>query len=276
MKTNSLHRKTIDWDSFTTQVLGRAKGAQNIDEPSVNAAIIQALTLLDDSHSLFITHKGSYLYGAGRQSCSDEAPALPALGNDIGYIKISGFSGGGSDAQGHAETIQNEIRRADSPTLRGWIIDLRGNTGGNMWPMLAGVEPILGEGTLGYFVDPDGNTFAWTKDYPNYSKVTFPYTLYKPNPKVAVLTDRLTASSGEAVAIAFRGRPNTRSFGKPTCGLSTANARFPLLNGASLVLTVATMADRTSKEYGKTVEPDVLEANQQLYLEKALAWLREP
>jgi C-terminal processing protease CtpA/Prc len=142
--------------------------------------------------------------------------------------------------------------------------------------MLAGVEPILGEGILGYFIDPEGNTSPWNKNTIFYPKVTFPYTLYKPNPKVAVLTDRVTASSGEAVAIAFRGRPNTRSFGKPTCGLSTANRGFSLTNGTVLFLTVSTMADRTGTEYGKSVEPDVLEANQQLCLEKALAWLREP
>jgi carboxyl-terminal processing protease len=49
--------------------------------------------------------------------------------------------------------------------------------------------------------------------------VKAPYKLVVPSPRVAVLTDTGVASSGEAIA--FRGRPNTRSFGTPTCGLST-------------------------------------------------------
>lgn len=49
----------------------------------------------------------------------------------------------------------------DAPDLVGWIVDLRGNGGGNMWPMIAGVGPVLGEGTAGAFVDPDDNVTLW-------------------------------------------------------------------------------------------------------------------
>ena len=65
-----------------------------------------------------------------------------------------------------------------------------------------------------------------------------------------------TASSGEAVAIAFRGRPLTRSFGLPTAGLSTANAGFGMSDGGVIVLTVATDVDRNGTIYGAAVEPD--------------------
>jgi C-terminal processing protease CtpA/Prc len=71
-----------------------------------------------------------------------------------------------------------------------------------------------------------------------------------------VLTSRATASSGEAVAISFKGRPRTRSFGIPTRGLSTSNAVFRLRDGATMFLTVATMADRTGRLYGSAVDVD--------------------
>lgn len=73
---------------------------------------------------------------------------------------------------------------------------------------------------------------------------------------VAVLTGPRTASSGEAVAIAFRGRPDTRSFGLPTAGLSTANGTFPLPDGSMLLLTAAVDADRTGRKYRDKVDPD--------------------
>ena len=52
------------------------------------------------------------------------------------------------------QQIQDQIKIMDHPYNIGWIVDLRGNGGGNMWPMLAGIGPILGEGIAGYFIDP--------------------------------------------------------------------------------------------------------------------------
>ncbi len=55
------------------------------------------------------------------------------------------------------------------------------------------------------------------------------------------LTDNQTAAPG-SVAVAFRGRPDTRSFGVRTCGLSTSNRGFVMSDGATLILTTATLA----------------------------------
>jgi C-terminal processing protease CtpA/Prc len=63
-------------------------------------------------------------------------------------------------------------------------------------------------------------------------------------------------SSGEAVAIAFRGRPRTRSFGLPTGGLSTSNGALALPDGSTIMLTTAVDVDRTGRRYGDKVEPD--------------------
>jgi carboxyl-terminal processing protease len=69
---------------------------------------------------------------------------------------------------------------------RGWIVDLRANIGGGMWPMLAVAAPLLPEGILGHSLLPDNRT------------------------PIAVLTSRHTASAGEAVALAFRAQPRAR------------------------------------------------------------------
>jgi hypothetical protein len=92
------------------------------------------------------------------------------------------------------------------------------------------------------------------------------------------LTGPRTASSGEAVTIAFRGRPRTRSFGLPTAGLSTSNGTFPLPDGAALLLTTAIEADRTGRRYGDKIEPDQLVENDPTKgdpaIEAATQWLR--
>jgi carboxyl-terminal processing protease len=93
------------------------------------------------------------------------------------------------------------------------------------------------------------------------ANVTDPYELIVPNPKVAVLLDNGIASSGEVMAISFIGRANTRSFGSPTCGLSTSNLSFTLIGGYRLFLTNAYLAGRNKNKYGIPIVPDQSSSN---------------
>ncbi|WP_267881957.1 MULTISPECIES: hypothetical protein [unclassified Streptomyces] len=57
--------------------------------------------------------------------------------------------------------------------------------------------------------------------------------------------------------MAFRGRPESRSFGLPTAGLATGNESYPLSDGALLILTQAADLDRTGRRYTNTpIAPD--------------------
>ena len=108
------------------------------------------------------------------------------------------------------------------------------------------------------------------------------YTLQRPEPPVAVLTSRLTVSSGEAITISFRGRPATRSFGEATAGLPTSNQAFPLVDDAVLVVMVSREADRTGRIYEGRIPPDESVAidwtrigtDDDPVLSGATAWLR--
>lgn len=55
----------------------------------------------------------------------------------------------------YIDSVHSVIATLDQQGVQKWIIDLRTNTGGNCWPMLAGIGPLLGEGVCGYFVFPD-------------------------------------------------------------------------------------------------------------------------
>jgi carboxyl-terminal processing protease len=83
-----------------------------------------------------------------------------------------------------------------------------------------------------------------------------PPRLRRPQPPVAVLTSRLTGSSGEGVVMAFRGRPDSRSFGEPTAGVPTGNAAYPLSDRAELHLTEGIGVDRTGATYQAPIQPD--------------------
>jgi len=277
MQNNSVNRRTVDWDMMRTRVFAAAGGAQRISD--LSPAIVAALQVLGDGHSAVVTLSGQVL-SAPTRACNASVVGTPIVPPTIGYVRIGTFSGNGSAATQFANGIDAAIRAVDRDDLIGWIVDLRGNGGGNMWPMVAGVGPILGPGVVGFFIDPDGVERTWVYrdggallDGVPLEVVTIPHTLKRPGPRVAVLTDNGIASSGEATVIAFKGRPNTRSFGEPTCGLSTANRGFALNDGAILLLTVSTMADRTRTVYGDSVFPDEVIVNPAAVVDRAIEWL---
>lgn len=278
MENNSINKKKIDWNDFRTKVFAEAPAAQTIED--TYPAIARALSLLGDNHSSFVRADGGIL-SSGTIQCQRENVGAPSLPENIGYVKINSFSG--SEAQGvaFAEDIQNKIKNQDSGDIIGWIVDLRDNGGGNMWPMLAGIGPILGEGIAGYFVDPDGVEYPWSYEAgasksgtSTVVQVTAAYTLLMDNPKVAVLLDNGIASSGEVMAISFIGRSNTKSFGASTCGLSTANAAYNLSNNCKLILTVADLADRNKKTYGVPIQPDQASTTATI-IQDAVEWIEQ-
>jgi hypothetical protein len=280
MRARSLKRNQVDWVAFRATVVEKAPLAQTIEQ--THPILHHALTVLADGHSSFRTANGRTFFVPTR-TCRPSGAATPtALPADVGYVRVGSFGGTvGAAAVAFADSIQRVIRAADRDGLAGWIVDLRGNGGGNMWPMLAGLAPIVGDDVLGHFVEADGTTQSWeVRDGASrlgsavQTAATAPYRLRRERPRVAVLTDNGVASSGEAVAVSFRQRPDTRAFGVATCGLSTANAPFFMSDGGVLNLTVAVMADRARRAYGDAVAPDETIADPDAMVQRAIAWLR--
>lgn len=260
MQQHSVNRKKINWTALRQEAFAEANHAKT--PADTYSAIVLALSHLGDHHSFFVEPQAAAQPSAGGTT-SDLEPLGQLLAHSIGYLDLPGFLGVGQAANQYVQFAQDAIRRVDQTGTCGWIVDLRNNTGGNMWPMLAGVGPILGDGVAGWFVDPDGVKQAW-----GYSggqaqqagsmiiSAESPYHLKHSLPPVAVLTSRYTASSGEAITVAFRGRPSTRSFGQPTAGVPTANRAYTLSDGAIMQITVALDADRTGQTYDSSISPD--------------------
>ncbi|MEN3971900.1 S41 family peptidase [Sphingomicrobium sp. XHP0235] len=150
--------------------------------------------------------------------------------------------------------------------------DLRGNQGGNVWPMVVGLTPLLGENWRSFEVDADGKTtsagylengaaIAGEGDYQGQTIVrmddwrSLPRLATVP---VAVLIDDAVGSSGEGVAVAFRGRPKARFFGEKTYGVASSNEGFIVADRINVVVTTAMMADRDGRIYPDGIVPDTL------------------
>ena len=281
MQANSVNRKTIDWPAFRQMVVGVEPNAQTIQD--LYPKIRTALSLLNDHHSFYVGPDSTSIRSPlPVDACTDPTPPAVEVPAGIGYVKVGSFTGRGAAEAAFAQTIQDTLRAADGANLAGWIVDVRNNRGGNMWPMVAGLGPILGDGTAGGFVDPDGGITWWgyrdpASLYDGLPLVTVPspYRLLRANPRVAVLTNCAVQSSGEALVIGFRARRDTRSFGTPTYGLSTSNEEFFLTGGGTLILTTATMTDRTGRTYGSAIAPDEMIADPVETVRRAVEWLRQ-
>lgn len=264
MQQHSVNRKKINWTTLRRQTFALANGATiPVD---TYAAINYALASLGNHHSAFLPDEND-VDESEKDLASNEKPHGNLLDHDIGYLELPTYNRLPTvpASQDYVLLAQDAIRTADQARACGWIIDLRNDTGGDNWPMLAAVGPLLGEGVVGYFVDPDGVKTAWSYSDGKAQlggktliEIKNAYHLRHPAPPVAVLTGRNTTSAGEAIVVAFRARPHTRSFGQPTAGVPTDNDVYQLSNGAHLVLTVALDADRTGLTYDASIIPDQL------------------
>jgi carboxyl-terminal processing protease len=169
------------------------------------------------------------------------------------------------------------------PSGSSWVVDLRGNGGGSMWPMLAVAAPLLGgDGVLGAFVDRQDRRTAWWLRGSRVGAGRGRAQARSRGPRrrdgpVAVLTDGRTASSGEAVAVAFRGRPGARSYGATTYGFSTGNESVRLPDGALLHLTTSRFADRTGAVHGRPrpeARPELARGEEDGVLFQRNLWVR--
>jgi len=264
MEENSMNKNSIDWVKFRNKVLEKGNDAESIKD--TYPAIQYALGLLGDHHSFFITPEKCKSYNDPNLSVPEISTEL--IDKKIGYIKIPGFGGNRDErAQKFAQQIQDAIRELDRNNIKYWIVDLRDNTGGNMWPMLLGLGPILGDGIAGYIAGNNKTFISWGyshgrvfSDKNQMLKLKTPYKLRNKIEKLAVIISKKTASSGEATAISFIGIRNSCLIGEPTYGVSTANKRFKLSDGAMINLTISKFADRNKKTYGYPIHPDIVDS----------------
>jgi carboxyl-terminal processing protease len=266
MREHSLRRAEVDWPALRTRALEHARGA--VTAADAHLAVRFAVRELGDRHSYLQSAAATRtLSRTAVSNARTGSPATPPQGRRLterlAYLRVPSFAGGTPVQQvDFAETLKNTIQLHDGPQICGWVVDLRQNSGGNLWPMLAGLGPLLGEGELAASVYPDGRrTPIWYRDgqagFGDYTQLRLraPYAAAAGVP-VAVLLGPGTASSAEVLAVAFRGRAATRSFGAPTRGLSAGNRTFPLADGAALVLTVAATRDAAGQVYAGPIAPD--------------------
>ncbi len=236
-----------DWTTERARV--KAATASTSDYAVIHAELKRAAKVAGGKHSFLLTPAETK--DAESSSAKEFTSATVASQGGVTTVTLPEVGFVSNElTQKYADAAASGIKAA-APSTCGWIVDLRGNTGGTMYPMLSGVSALLPNGPAMTFRDFSGKGYPVTI---NADGVEMVAGLANPKvdagPKVtgkpiAVLLDGETASSGEAVATAFRGLLGVESFGAPTAGYTSANSPVRLYDGATLVLTGSVYVDRT-------------------------------
>jgi hypothetical protein len=286
IEQRSIYGSETDWPALREQVDAIAAGSRSTED--TYPAVRFALGKLGDNHSsLFTPQRARELTTAGPDSTNLprwEPASGTILDGRVGYVVVPSFEGTDpARMTQYVDELHALIARLDSESLCGWIVDLRRNHGGNVFAMLAGIGPILGEGDAGGGIAADGTDVVRSYHMGRSGRATASgkgYTLLKPMPPVAVLLGPDTASSGEALALGFVGRPATTTLGQPSAGKTSGNVPIPLEDGAILNLAATRMMDRDGNAYSGPISPDVrvvdngsTEPAKNTVVREALNWL---
>ncbi len=265
---NGIYSGSDEWKSTYEECLKMIENAESYED--TYPAIKKALSVCGGKHSMLMTKSES-------QSTSDsydEVLPTVSLNGDIAVIKLPDFLGTAEAGRKYAKVAEDFIHE-NRDKIKGVVLDLRGNTGGDMGPMATAVSSLLPDGELMYYHYRSYDVPVTLKDGVISNAGTGGKSLY-PDEKlkvpVAILTDGMTASSGEALTLCFRGLENVKTFGAPTAGYTSVNMLYSLYDGAQMYLTVAFDKARTGEIFKETsIEPDVATDSP---LEAALEWLR--
>lgn len=149
---------------------------------------------------------------------------------------------------------------AVSTTSCGWIVDLRQNGGGNTYPMLSTIAPLLPAGPVAGFRDRHGDEQWIASSGTGYIDVAGEPRVARPvsDMPVAVLLSPQTASAAELVALSLRSNSRVRFFGQQTAGLTTANQTFTLSDESMLTVSIAHYVDAEGNVIDGPIRPDVV------------------
>jgi C-terminal processing protease CtpA/Prc len=194
-----------------------------------------------------------------------EMPSVSIESDGIAVIKLPPFSGNHDEGIRYAKTVLDAV----PDDIKGVVIDLRDNRGGNMYPMIAAVHRFIADDDILRF--RTRKRTQWIQ-LPFVIQGTGVERMNRIECPVAILTNEWTASSGEATLLCFRGLDYVRVFGSSTAGYASANQPFPLPGGDQLILTTGCDVARTGEVFcDDPIEPDQLTETP---LEDALEWIK--
>lgn len=215
---------------------------KNMEESEIKKATLKAY---DDNYATLTKTKVTLVKG-------EEPVESKILSNGYGYIKIKYFLN--TDTTNPQKEIEKTLKMFQDKNIKGLIIDLRNNPGG---------EDEMAANIAGHFVN-EKKFYEYVSYYNKYTKkfeINDSETLIinpsKPHydGKIAILINNKTSSSGEGMPIVLKGSPNIKIIGfTPTngsFGVITSPIKFNMPEGY-----VIQVPDGRSLNKGKIIQGD--------------------
>ncbi|HMU43314.1 MAG TPA: S41 family peptidase [Ignavibacteriaceae bacterium] len=280
IKYNSVLRSTVDWKQIDKTFKEQIESSKSLKD-TMNC-FVAVLEELNDVHSqIFLNNEYYGHYPSFEDSIlvwlkplNDKAISMTnkihseIIEDKIGYIRVPSIQiYDPTQINNYAQSLTDIVIELSKKCKKGFIIDLRLNGGGNLYPMISGLSQFLGNQTIGYETEEnDSITRTWELKNGNFVIGGYQATDIKIKQKInlksipiVIIIGPVTKSSGSMTAIAFKGRPNTIFIGEPTAdGYTTSNGYFQFAPNLTLNFATHYVADRNKSIYKTTVNPDIL------------------
>lgn len=177
-----------------------------------------------------------------RQKIDDVTVKYEMLENHIGYILLTGFE------EVSVKQFDEAVDRLLEDGMKGLIVDVRGNPGGNMSSVCPILDRILPEGLLVYTEDKNGER---EEEYADNEEVL--------DIPMAVVTNGSSASAAEIFAAALQDYEWAKIVGEQTYGKGVVQYIIPFSDGSAMKLTSAKYFTPDGRSiHGVGVTPDIL------------------
>ncbi|MCA2994702.1 S41 family peptidase [Gemmatimonas sp.] len=281
MRGRSVNTARVNWTDFRSRYLARAATVPTLRD--TYTIITSALRELDPHSSISPPNQLP-----GSSDAPTDRPDQRVNGRMItprlGYVWIPGFIG--RSQAGRVDTTHTLLRELDANRPCGWIVDLRHNSGGFVFALMASVGPLWNtdNGFAGglqysgtyrefwYYRDRGNNGVFGLSNLRDSAELVVPNP-FRPTRRglpVAVLIGSsqvtlpdgrvarsVTASAAEAITLAFRGGPPSRVFGLPSIGVASGRDFFFMPDSARVDITDSYMFARDGFTPGdRPIAPD--------------------
>lgn len=176
--------------------------------------------------------------------CKVESPTvnLEMLDDDMAYIQVVEFDDVTIDQ------FADALATAKGSGMKGMILDLRGNPGGNLNAVVDMARMILPEGMIVYTEDKNGKRVEYTGDGTRELQVP-----------LVVLVDMNSASASEIMAGAIKDYGIGTLVGTTTYGKGIVQQIVPFTDGSAVKVTVSSyFTPKGQNIHGIGIEPDVV------------------
>ena len=175
-----------------------------------------------------------------RDTVNENPVKYEIIEDNIGYIRLSEFSGNS------AKAMKNALDSMDKQGIENIILDLRNNPGGLLDQVVAIAKDFIPKGPIVHIQEK------------NKEPVTYISTLEKPKYKLVLLVNENSASASEILTGAVKDTKSGTIIGKKTFGKGIVQSMRPAQTGGIIKLTSAVyLTPNKTYIHGNGIQPDL-------------------